>query len=471
MVHNSHTYKEVSMDASTYAARRNALRNAVAGGAILVMGNEEAPRNYTDNVYPFRQDSHFLYYAGVSQAGLVLLIEPDGRDVLYGTPEHPDDVIWHGPHPTLADHADAAGVADFADIGGLAARLAEFDGDGESVHYLPPYRAERSFALAAILGRDPRQVAGGTSTDLVRAVTVQRSVKDDLEIAEMSDAVGVTAEMYRATMRAVEAGRTEAEIAAVHQAEAVACGREQAFSPIVTVCGDVLHNTSYANTLEDGDLLLVDSGSESARHYASDITRTMPVSGHFTPLQREIYEVVLAANMTTIEAATPGVTNLELHLLAARTIVTGLKDVGLMKGNVDDAVAAGAHALFFPHGLGHMIGVDVHDMEDLGDIVGYEEGARRSTQFGLAALRLAKRLEPGFVITIEPGIYFIASLIERWQGEGLHKKFIRYERLEEYCGLGGIRIEDDVLITDDGHRVLGPPIPKTVADVEDAMAR
>jgi Xaa-Pro aminopeptidase len=459
------------MDASTYGARRQALRNAVPDGAILIIGNDEAPRNYNDNVYPFRQDSHFLYYAGVSRAGLVLLIEPDGREVLFGTPEHPDDVIWHGPHPTLADHADASGVADFADIGGLAARLAEFGGSGDGIHYLPPYRAERSFALAAILDGDPREIAAGTSTDLVRAVAAQRSVKDNLEIAEMNDALAVTAEMYRATMRAVEAGRTEAEIAAVHQAEAMARDREQAFNPIVTVCGDVLHNTSYANVLEDGDLLLVDSGAESPRHYASDITRTMPVSGHFTPQQREIYEVVLAANMTAIEAAVPGTTNLELHLLAARTIVTGLKDVGLMKGNVDDAVAAGAHALFFPHGLGHMIGVDVHDMEDLGDIVGYEEGAQRSTQFGLAALRLAKRLEPGFVITIEPGIYFIASLIERWQGEGLNKKFIRYERLEDYCGLGGIRIEDNVLITDDGHRVLGPPIPKSVADVEAAMAR
>ncbi len=459
------------MDASTYGARRKVLRNAVPEGAILIMGNGEAPRNYTDNVYPFRQDSHFLYYAGVSQAGLTLLIEPDGREVLYGTPEHPDDIIWHGPHPTLADHANAAGIAEFADIGGLASRLAELEGGGSGVHYLPPYRAERSLGLAGLFGREPGEVAAGTSTDLVRAIVAQRSVKDNLEIAEMNDALAVTAEMYRATMGAVKAGRTEAEIAAVHQAEAVARDRGQAFSPIVTVCGDVLHNTSYANTLEDGDLLLVDSGAESAKFYASDITRTMPVSGHFTPQQREIYEVVLAANMNAIEAAAPGKTNLELHLLAARTIVTGLKDVGLMKGDVEAAVAAGAHAIFFPHGLGHMIGIDVHDMEDLGDIVGYDEGARRSTQFGLAALRLAKRLEPGFVITIEPGIYFIASLIERWQGEGLHKKFIRYERLEDYCGLGGIRIEDNVLITEDGHRVLGPPIPKSVADIEAAMGR
>jgi Xaa-Pro aminopeptidase len=271
-------------------------------------------------------------------------------------------------------------------------------------------------------------------------------------------------------MRSAQPGRTEAEIAAIHQAAAGASDRNQAFNPIVTVCGDVLHNTSYENTLEEGDLLLVDSGAESSKFYASDITRTMPVTGKFSSQQKDIYEVVLAANMEAIDAAAPGVTNRELHLLAARTITEGLKDLGVMKGNVDRAVAAGAHALFFPHGLGHMIGLDVHDMEDLGDIVGYEKGEKRSSQFGLNALRLAKKLEPGFVITIEPGVYFIAALVERWQGEGRHKGYIRYDKLDDYCGLGGVRIEDDVLITKKGHRVLGPPIPKSVEEIETAMA-
>ncbi len=459
------------MDASTYAARRNALRTAVPEGAILIMGNAEAPKNYVENPYPFRQDSHFLYYGGISQAGLALLIEADGSEVLYGTPEHRDDVIWFGPHATLDDHAVAAGIAATADIGGLADRLGTLGDGGGVVHFLPPYRAERSFALAGMLGIDPREVEARTSIQLVRAVNAQRSIKEAAEIAEIEDAVAVTARMYEATMRSAEAGRTEAEISAVHQAVAVLRDRRQAFEPIVTVCGDVLHNTSYANTLEDGDLLLVDSGAESPLHYASDITRTMPVSGTFTSQQRDIYEVVLAANEAAINAAGPGVTNLELHLLAAHTIASGLKDIGVMKGNVDKAVEAGAHALFFPHGLGHMMGLDVHDMEDLGDIVGYAEGEERSTQFGLAYLRLARKLEPGFVITIEPGIYFIAALIERWQGERLHRSFIRYDKLEDYCGLGGVRIEDDVLITEDGSRVLGPGIPKTVDDIESAMAR
>jgi Xaa-Pro aminopeptidase len=458
------------MDAKTYSARREALRKSVPEGAILIMGNDEAPKNYVDNVYPFRQDSHFLYYAGVSQAGMALLIEPDGTEVLYGTPDHPDDVIWHGPHPTLGDHAASACVEDSVDFGDLGGRLAAIKESGSEIHYLPPYRAERSFALGELLGVDPRDVGSGFSAELVSAVAAQRSIKEDAEIAEMEDALGVTAKMYRATMRSAEPGRTEAQIAAIHMAAAGASDRQQAFNPIVTVCGDVLHNTSYENTLEEGDLLLVDSGAESPGFYASDITRTMPVTGKFTSQQRDIYEIVLAANQAAIDAAAPGVTNRELHLLAARTITEGLKDIGVMKGNIDRAVEAGAHALFFVHGLGHMMGLDVHDMEDLGDIVGYAPGEERSTQFGLAALRMARELEPGFVFTIEPGIYFIAALVERWQGEGRCKGYIRYDKLDDYCGLGGVRIEDDVLITADGHRVLGPPIPKTVAEIEEAMA-
>ena len=324
--------------------------------------------------------------------------------------------------------------------------------------------------MSRLFGVDPREVAAQTSIELVRAVVAQRSIKAEDEIAEIEDALGVTALMYRATMRAAGPGLIEAQVAAAHQVEAIASGRQQAFSPIVTVRGEVLHNTSQANTLEDGQLLLVDSGAESPGFYASDITRTMPVSGRFSQQQREVYEVVLAANMAAIGAAGPGTSNRDLHLLAARTIASGLKDIGLMQGDVDAAVEAGAHALFFVHGLGHMMGLDVHDMEDLGDAVGYEVGEERSTQFGLAYLRLARKLEPGFVFTIEPGIYFIPALIDRWREDGMHRDFINYDRLEAYRSFGGIRIEDDVLITDSGSRVLGPPIPKTVDEVEAAMA-
>jgi Xaa-Pro aminopeptidase len=465
------TLKEERMEPSTYVARREVLRAAVPAGAILIMGNDEAPRNYVDNVYPFRQDSHFLYYGGVSQPGLALLIEPDGRAVIFGAPGDRDDVIWHGPHPSLADHAEAAGAAEHADIGGLAERISALRGAGVDLHYLPPYRSQRRFALARLLGADPREVGAKTSVALVRAVVAQRSVKEDCEIDEIEDALSVTAGMYGATLRATRAGRTEAEIAAVHVAEAISAGCGQAFSPIVTVHGEVLHNVTYDNTLAEGDLLLVDSGAEAPSGYASDITRAFPVSGRFTTQQREIYDVVLAANQAAIAAAAPGVSNRELHLLASRTVASGLKDLGLMQGDVEAAVEAGAHALFFVHGLGHMMGLDVHDMEDLGDVVGYEHGEERSPQFGLAYLRLARPLESRFVITIEPGIYFIPALIDRWQADGLHRDFIRYDRVESYRFFGGIRIEDDVLITESGSRVLGPPIPKTAADIEAAMAR
>jgi Xaa-Pro aminopeptidase len=275
--------------------------------------------------------------------------------------------------------------------------------------------------------------------------------------------------MYRAAMTETAAGRTEAEIAAILQAPAIARDREQSFGPIVSVRGEVLHNEKYVNTLADGDLLLIDSGAESPRGYASDITRTFPVSGRFSLQQREVYEVVLQAQADAINAAAPGVNNRDLHLIAARTIAEGLKEIGLMRGDSGAAVEAGAHAMFFPHGLGHMLGLDAHDMEDLGDIVGYPEGEPRSSQFGLAYLRLARELEPGWVITMEPGIYFIPALIDRWRGEDLHSEFIDYDRVERYRSFGGVRIEDDILITSDGCRVLGPGIPKTVDKIESAM--
>jgi Xaa-Pro aminopeptidase len=463
--------KEACMESSTYVARREVLRQAIPEGAILIMGNDEAPKNYVDNVYPYRQDSHFLYYGGVSHPGLALLIEPDGKSVLYGSPENRDDVIWHGPHPTLADHGEAAGASEHADIGGLAEKMSSLQDAGVEVHYLPPYRAERRFALARLLSVDPREVGAQTSVELVRAVVAQRSIKEECEIDEIEDVLAVTAGMYRATMRFAAAGRTEAEVAAVHIAEATGAGCGQAFSPIVTVHGEVLHNVTYENTLVDGDLLLVDSGAEAPSGYASDITRTIPVSGRYTGRQRDVYQIVLAANEAAIEAAAPGVANKELHLLAARIMTSGLKDIGLMQGDVDSAVEAGAHAMFFVHGLGHMMGLDVHDMEDLGDVVGYEKGEERSPQFGLAYLRLARPLESGFVITVEPGIYFIPALIDRWRADGMHRDFICYDRVDEYRTFGGIRIEDDVLITDSGARVLGPTIPKSVADVEAAMAK
>jgi Xaa-Pro aminopeptidase len=456
------------LDAITYSDRRRRLREAVPGGEILLLGNLPISRNYADAQLPFRQDSSFLYFTGVSQAGLALAIGVDGSETLYGPAAHPDDLVWFGPHPSLAELAEGARVAATGTTAELEDRVRGVRSSGGTLHYLPPYRADRVLQLAALLGVDPEAAGSGASPALVRAVVAQRSVKSEAEVAEIEDALAVTAEMYRAALAAARPGVSEAAVMAALQAAAAARGRQLSFSPIVTVRGEVLHNESYGNLLEAGKLLLIDSGAESALGYAGDITRTFPVTGRFAPEQRDIYEVVLAAQLAAIGAISPETTNRDVHLVAARTIASGLREIGLMRGDIDEAVAAGAHALFFPHGIGHMLGLDVHDMEDLGDVVGYPEGQARSTQFGLNFLRLAKRLEPGFVVTIEPGVYFIPALIDRWRREGRHAEFIRYDRVQAFRGFGGVRIEDDVLITEDGSRALGPGIPKSVSDLEQA---
>jgi Xaa-Pro aminopeptidase len=455
------------MDANTFRERRKTLRAAVPGGAILIAGNDDPPRNYAANGYLFRQTSHFLYYAGTDLPGFALVIAPDGEETLYGPAEDPDDLIWHGPHPVLADHAAAAGIARTAVMGGLGEAVAIYKAKGVAVRYLPPYRGSEEIALAARLNVPREAVAKGACPELARAVAEQRSIKSDAEVAEMERALAVSAEMYDLALKIIKPGLREAEVAGAIQGVALCHDMPQSFLPIVSIHGEVLHNNTYRNVMKDGDLLVIDSGVEAPPgYYCSDITRTFPVSGRFTAQQRAIYEVVLASQTAVIDRASPDVSNRDMHLLAARTIAKGLTDIGLMRGDPEEAVAAGAHALFFVHGLGHMIGVDVHDMEDLGDVVGYPEGEPRSTQFGLNFLRLAKTLEPGFVITIEPGVYFIPALIDRWRREGRHAEFIRYDRVQAFRGLGGVRIEDDVLITEDGSRVLGPPIPKSVQDIE-----
>jgi Xaa-Pro aminopeptidase len=452
--------------AKTYADRRGALRRAVPDGAILLLGQPETPRNYAANAYPFRQDSHFLYYTGLNLPDLALLVAPDGRETLFGPPVDMDTIIWMGPRPSLEELATSAGVAGAADV----VRLRDAVASQSAVCFLPPYRGDQALRLAALLGVPASEAAAQASRELMRAAARQRSIKSDEEVAEIEEALGVSARMLRAAAQAVRPGARESEIAAAMQRVSLAADRAQAFCPIVSIRGETLHNTFYGNVMQAGGLLLLDYGAESPRGYASDVTRVLPVSGRFTPQQREIHQVVLDAQLAVIAAASPRRTNRELHLLAARTIAGGLKAIGLMKGDVDQAVEQGAHALFFPHGIGHMLGLDVHDMEDLGDLVGYPEGEARSTQFGLAFLRLAKKLEAGFVITVEPGVYFIPPLIDLWAAERRHAAFIDYRAVEAYRGFGGVRIEDDLLITSDGARVLGPGIPKTADQVERLMA-
>lgn len=453
------------MHAATRTLRREALRALLPEGAILLLGNGQASRNYEDNTYPFRQDSHFLYFVGLARPDLALLLLPDGTGTLYGPPVYPDDVVWSGPQPSPADLAAQAGLARHAPLDRLAADLAACG----RVHYLPPYRASNRLLLADLLGLAPAAVADGASRDLVRAVVALREIKSDGEIAEIETALGVSALMYQFALRNARPGLHEAQIAGAMQGVALSYDMQPSFQPIVTVRGEILHNESRDNTLEQGQLLLLDSGVETCEGYCSDITRTVPVGGVFAPRQRDIYDVVLDAQAAAIDAVAPGATNREVHLAAALAVARGLTSLGLLRGDPAEATAAGAHALFFPHGIGHMLGLDVHDMEDLGDAVGYDEGEARSPQFGLNFLRLAKTLKPGFVITIEPGIYFNPPLISRWQDAGLHTGFIDYAAVRRYAGFGGIRLEDDVLVTADGCRVLGAPIPKTADDVELVM--
>jgi len=459
------------MDAVTYQTRRRRLREAVPGGTILLLGNREMPRNYVANTYPFRQDSSFLYFTGVAAPDLALLLLPDGEEVLLGDPQDPGDIVWSGPLPGPQDHAAAAGVARTEPLRRLPDLVARESRDGGKVHYLPPYRPGNMLLLARLLDMASAAVAGGASEPLVRAVVAQREIKDAAEVAEIEFALGCSALMYRAAMNVTEPGLTEARVAGMIQGVALMEDLPQSFPPIVTVHGEVLHCTRRDHVLREGQLLLIDSGVESPHGYCSDITRTLPVSGVFSPRQREIHQAVLAAQQEAITLAGPGVSNRDLHLAACRALTAALGEIGLMRGDVDEAVSAGAHALFMPHGLGHMLGLDVHDMEDLGDAVGYAPGETRSEQFGLNYLRLAKELRPGFVLTVEPGCYFIPALIDRWRGEHRCEEFIDYAVVERYRGFGGIRIEDDILITDQGCRVLGTPIPKTSDDIELVMQR
>lgn len=451
---------------ATYQDRRRGLRAAMGNATVLLCGHQAVPRNYPANVFPFRQNSHVLYYCGVSRADVALVLTA-GEEILFGPPEHIDDVVWHGPHETLDQAAAKAGIGTVRDIADLGDWLTSAGGD---LSYLPPYQTNVLNWLSTLLRKPPADVAGGGSEPLARAICDQRSRKTDDEIAEIEDALAVTHDMHVASMRATRPGVRESEVAAVVQQVALAHDRAQSYNPIITVRGEVLHNNHYGNLLGAGQLLLNDSGAESPMFYASDITRTCPVNGTYDERQRAIYDVVLKSQLDAIAAIKPGVLYRDVHLVSAHVIAAGLISLGVMRGDPDAAVAAGAHALFFPHGVGHMLGLDVHDMEDLGDVVGYAPGEARSDQFGLSYLRLARPLESGNVVTVEPGIYFIPALIDRWRAEDQHADFIDYDAAESYKDFGGVRIEDDVLCTDSGSRVLGPVIPKTADEIEAVMA-
>ena len=451
--------------------RRNRIRTVAGDGVILWMGHSLQPRNYANNAYPFRQNSHFLYYTGLVEPDLAMISFPEPyADILFSRSADIDDIIWSGPGQSLNDMASGAGISRVMDITKLKGAIDEIRGQNRHVHYLPPYQYSSALRIARLLRIRIESVGRKASTALMERVADQRSVKSAEEIAEIEDALAITDKMHRAAMAETRPGLCESDIAGMMQGIALSAGRCQAYDPIVTIHGEVLHNRSRGVFLEPGRLLLNDSGAESPMFYASDITRTYPVSGKFTPRQAEIYQVVLDTQTATIAMIKPKASFMDVHLGACRVLSEGLKNAGLMKGNPTDAVEAGAHALFMPHGIGHLLGLDVHDMEDIGNVLGHKRNAARRGPFGLNYLSLNRPLRSGFVMTVEPGVYFIPALIERWRNEKKFPEFINYDRLDSWLSFGGIRIEDDVLVTQGGARLLGPPIPKTVKEVESACA-
>jgi Xaa-Pro aminopeptidase len=451
-----------------YINRRNRLKSMIDKGIALFTGNVESPMNYPDNTYHWRQDSDFLYFFGIDLPGLTGMIDfESGEECIFGTNFDVDDIVWMGPQPLLKELAASAGVEHNLPLSKLDDYINQALSGGRPVHFLPPYRAETKMTLGALLRENPCQMRTKASEQLIKAVISLRSIKEEVEIAEIEQAADVSCEMQTTAMRLCKQGVTEREIFGIIEGIAWSKGGGPAFATILSINGQTLHNHVHVNTLKEGRMMVTDCGAESLRHYAADLTRTTPVGGRFSQRQREIYEIVLKANTESIKIAKPGMSNKDLHLNACRIIAAGLKDLGLMRGDVDEAVAEGAHALFMPHGLGHMMGLDVHDMEGLGEnYVGYNDEVKRSTQFGLKSLRFALPYKPGHVFTVEPGIYFIPELYARWKSEGKHSRFIDYAKFETWLDFGGIRIEDDVLITSGGCRILGKTAPKTVAEIE-----
>lgn len=455
-----------------YQQRRKKLKSLVKTGICLFPGNTDSPMNYAANAYPFRQDSTFLYFFGLDSPGLSAIIDIDeGRDIIFGDDVTLEDIIWVGPQPRMKDRAAMVGVRQVQPSAALAEYLKKARSQGRRIHFLPPYRAEIKLQLSTWLNIAPSELKSAASLELIRAVVALRSVKSEEEIKEIEKALTVTREMYLAAVPRVRPGVKEQEVLAFMEMVLRANGLSFSFPPIVTINGQIFHKTSYGDTLVRGRMLVMDTGAESARHYACDITRTIPVGGRFNQKQRDIYSIVLKGQEEAIKAIAPGIKYRDVHLKAARVMAESLKDLGLLKGDLDEAVNRGAHALFFPHGLGHLLGLDVHDMENLGeDHVGYDQNLKRSEQFGLGYLRLARTLEPGFVLTVEPGIYFIPPLIASWKKEKKHLEFINYEKAEKYLDFGGVRIEDDVLVTETGCRILKPAIPKKINDIENLFS-
>ena len=456
----------------TYIARREQLRKDISHGIIIIPGNHEAPCNYKDNTYWFRQDSTFLYFFGLQREDLVGVIDCDsGKDYLFGNDYDIDDIIWTGPLPSVKELAASVGIDNSGSIAELHKYLNAKRPTSALPHYLPPYRADIRADISEMLGVTYSAVNRHASLDLILACVKQRAVKSAEEIEEIEKAIATAYNMHVGAMKMAMPGRYEYELAGFMEGEAWKGNGPVSFPVIMTTHGETLHNHGHNNKLEVGRMLVMDAGCETPMNYCSDITRSVPVGGRFNERQRTIYEIVLSAQLEAARVTRPGITYKEVHQAASRELAEGYRGIGILRGNIDDIVEAGAHSLLMPHGLGHMMGLDVHDMENYGQInVGYDNETRPSEQFGLGSLRCGRRLLPGYVITDEPGCYFIPALIDKWHAEGTCKDFINFDELEKWKDFGGIRIEDDVLVTETGSRILGKPIPKTVKEIEETMA-
>lgn len=458
-----------------YTARRAELKKLMGSGLIVLFGNNDSPNNYPNNIYyPFRQDSSFMYYFGPVREGLVGVIDVDNdREYLIGNDIDIEDIVWYGSVDSVADMAAQCGVANSAPMAKLRELTDAARAKGQKIHFLPPYRYDTKIQIMDLLGIHPSQQKDAASLDLIKAVVKMRSVKSDLEIAQIEEACGIGYKMHTTAMRLTRPGVTEKFVGGQVDGIAHSYGLQVSFPTIFSQHGEIMHGNPSMAVLEEGRLALCDSGAENMNCYCSDNTRTFPVSGKFTQKQLEIYKIVEECHDLVLDIARPGVKYMDVHFDVCRLMTDRLKELGLMRGDTEEAVRAGAHAMFLPHGLGHMMGMDVHDMEGLGQIyVGFDEETRPNLeQFGTNCLRMGRRLEKGFVVTDEPGIYFIPALIDDWRAKGHCAEFINFDKVEGYKDFGGIRLEDDVLITDDGCRFLGKDrIPYHPADVEAFMA-
>jgi len=461
-------------DKQTYVNRRARLRSLVNDGIIIIFGNNESPCNYPSNgYYPFRQDSSFLYYFGLNRDGLVGVIDIDNNsETVFGNDIDIEDIVWYGSVDSVHDLAAQVGVEHTAPMRALKNTCNEALRQKRRIHFLPPYRHDIKIQIFDLLGIHPVQQKEAASMELIKAVVSMRSVKEQQEIEELERAAGIGYLMHTTAMRLTRPGVTEKFVGGQVDGIAHSYGAMTSFPTIYSQHGEIMHGNPSMSVLQAGRLALCDAGAETINNYCSDNTRTMPVSGTFTQRQLEIYSIVEACHDHVLEVAKPGVKYFDVHLAVCRLMTERLKELGLMKGDTDEAVAAGAHAMFLPHGLGHMMGMDVHDMEGLGQTnVGFDEETRPNLeQFGTNALRMGRRLQKGFVVTDEPGIYFIPALIDEWKADGHCKEFINFDLLETYKDFGGIRIEDDILITEDGCRFIGEKrIPYHPKDVEAFM--